>query len=592
MTIETTHHRVPAVDLAELTHGRGTAEAVRRLAASERSARMIVLYGLLHALADGGVDSGPLAPAARAWRLITEAESADRAAAEQSLMYPLTGIWAAHVFRRLRGVVTDPTPLWIDLGYLHALAAAAAIRARLDFTVDIPVRGGLAVLPGLGYATFPDVDTEPARVESRGGVVTVTNGDRRVVAAPGAPGWHPAAVCVAEAHGARLEVILDDFDPYRNLQGYSAAPQLDPDDVEQWRTFIAGAWAILVEQDRPAAESVAATLTVLVPIPKGRPLRPLSASCDEAFAAVLASMPDDEEQLASTLVHETQHVRLGAVLHLFRFVADQPAPRLYAPWRDDPRPLSGLLQGMYAFIGVTDFYRGRRHPVAAFEVALWRHQLHRVLTGLCGHPALAPMGRQLVDNLAETVGRWMSEPIDPRLRSLGEAAAADHFGQWRCYHLPVPDDVVDGLATAWLAGRSCPAVPETADPDPVVDRGVGRLDSRAILTRIRLGDPDRFARLRTMQAEVDRVVPGTIDADLYYVAEEHKEARDRYERHLAVNPGDPRGWLGLGLTLAALGEAPKMLLARPELVRAVALRIAERGEVASARALVRWFEYC
>ncbi|GAB2617740.1 HEXXH motif domain-containing protein [Paractinoplanes abujensis] len=592
MIIESPHHRVPAVDFAQLTHGRGTAEAVRRLAVSERSARMIVLYGLLHTLAAGRHDVGPLAPPAEAWRLITEAESADRAAAEQTMMYPLTGIWAAHVFRRLRGVIADPAPLWLDLGHLHALAAASAVRAGLDFTIDIPVRDGLAVLPGLGYATFPAVDAGTAQVEARSGVVTMTNGDRRVPVASGASDWHPAVRCVAETDGAHLEVILDDFDPYRNLQGYSAAPQLDPGDVERWRTLLTGAWRILVEQDRTAAESVAATLTVLVPIPRGKPLRPLSASCDEAFAAVLASMPDDEEQLASTLVHETQHVRLGAVLHLFRFVADRPAARLYAPWRDDPRPLPGLLQGVYAFTGVTDFYRGRGHAVATFEVALWRHQLNRVLAGLREHPALTPAGRLLVGNLAETVQQWLSEPIDPRLRALGEAAAADHFGQWRCYHLPVPDDTVDALTTAWLTGRPCPAVPEAADPDPVVDIGVGRLDSRAVLTRIRLGDPEEFARLRAAPAEAGRVVAGTLEADFSYVAGDYHDARDRYDRHLAANPGDPHGWLGLGLTLAALGEAPKTLLARPELVRAVARRIADRGGTASARSLVDWFESC
>ena len=27
----------------------------------------------------------------------------------------------------------------------------------------------------------------------------------------------------------------------------------------------------------------------------------------------------------------------------------------YAPWRDDPRPISGLLQGIYAFVCITEF---------------------------------------------------------------------------------------------------------------------------------------------------------------------------------------------------------------------------------------------
>jgi hypothetical protein len=36
----------------------------------------------------------------------------------------------------------------------------------------------------------------------------------------------------------------------------------------------------------------------------------------------------------------------------------RPAP--YAPWRSGPRPLNGLLQGAYAFLGVSGFWRQQR----------------------------------------------------------------------------------------------------------------------------------------------------------------------------------------------------------------------------------------
>ena len=31
---------------------------------------------------------------------------------------------------------------------------------------------------------------------------------------------------------------------------------------------------------------------------------------------------------------------------------------VYVPWRDDPRPASGLLQGVYAHLGIARFRRG------------------------------------------------------------------------------------------------------------------------------------------------------------------------------------------------------------------------------------------
>lgn len=50
----------------------------------------------------------------------------------------------------------------------------------------------------------------------------------------------------------------------------------------------------------------------------------------------------------STLVHEFQHIMLGGVLHVAPVHCAVQRQRSYAPWRDDPRPLGGLLQGVYA----------------------------------------------------------------------------------------------------------------------------------------------------------------------------------------------------------------------------------------------------
>jgi HEXXH motif-containing protein len=36
--------------------------------------------------------------------------------------------------------------------------------------------------------------------------------------------------------------------------------------------------------------------------------------------------------------------------------------RCYAPWREDLRPISGFLQGTYAFLGVSGFWRRRSPP--------------------------------------------------------------------------------------------------------------------------------------------------------------------------------------------------------------------------------------
>jgi uncharacterized protein len=74
------------------------------------------------------------------------------------------------------------------------------------------------------------------------------------------------------------------------------------------------------------------------------------------------ALPEDGETLALLLIHEFQHVKPGAMLDLFELCDPVAAGRLfYAPWRDDPRPVEALLQGTYAHVGVTDYWRARRH---------------------------------------------------------------------------------------------------------------------------------------------------------------------------------------------------------------------------------------
>jgi len=59
---------------------------------------------------------------------------------------------------------------------LAAVAAATAIRAGVDFTIDVLTFGNDLCLPGLGLAI--GVGAGPARVTAAGGEITVRGADR------------------------------------------------------------------------------------------------------------------------------------------------------------------------------------------------------------------------------------------------------------------------------------------------------------------------------------------------------------------------------------------------------------------------------
>lgn len=155
------HHRLPSADLDELSCGEGGPATVDLLLAAERSRRLLLLRML-----DDATDLGP------AWDLLSAVQRRAPEVVDELLMYPQTGMWLATALRRLRGSEPqDDPPLWVVLGHVSSLAAAAALRAELDFSIEIPMRHGRVPLPTLGCAELPA--TEPwttATVRGEGAV--------------------------------------------------------------------------------------------------------------------------------------------------------------------------------------------------------------------------------------------------------------------------------------------------------------------------------------------------------------------------------------------------------------------------------------
>jgi len=114
---------------------------------------------------------------------------------------------------------------------------------------------------------------------------------------------------------------------------------------------------------------------VLVIVPYRVPLEgQVSASAAENFGAIALSPSDDPSLCAAILAHEIQHLKLSAVLDIVALTLPDDHQRYYAPWRPDPRPLNGLLQGAYAFLGVSAFWR-RQHQISRGGAAASRYRV-------------------------------------------------------------------------------------------------------------------------------------------------------------------------------------------------------------------------
>ncbi len=112
--------------------------------------------------------------------------------------------------------------------------------------------------------------------------------------------------------------------------------------------------------------------------------------------------------------------------------------RFYAPWRDDPRPVPGLLQGAYAYLGVTDFWRRQRHVEtgaaavhAAAEFSRWCASALSVTRTLLDSGRLTRPGELFASAMARRLERWQDEEVSAQARALARERAERHLADWR-----------------------------------------------------------------------------------------------------------------------------------------------------------------
>lgn len=592
----TPRHRIPVADLDAVAAGRVTGKTAARLFRIERSRRMLMLRGVTAALVAAG-DPGPLPPATEAVELLLRAEAADGRVVSELLAHPAVGVWAVGLLTRLRSKEAADAPgrpLWQDAGYLHALAGAAAVRAGVSAVVRVPARNGTVCLPTLGRAEFPGPHVEYATAvldtstPGAGETATLTLGTRvlRLSEEPGRPGerWHPVRTLVWCPGGRAHSPVLDDSDPYRDFRDpHPVREPLTAAEEDRWRRLLAEAGQVLAARHPDAGELLSSFLRTLAPLPRMPRFRAASASYSEAVGGVLASEPYDATELAATLVHEARHSVLNSLAHqvgLFRRPdpKDPEEPLLYAPWRSDPRPTSGLVHGAFAFAGVADFWRVERHALhghradlAHFEFAVWRDAVAQALRSLSApepQACLTDWGCRFVARLASWTAPWAREQVPPRPLATARAEGVDLRVTWRLHHLRADPGAVRELAERWRAGQP----PRGVDVPVELGRpgAAGGREPRSELRRVLLADGEPAGGIDGVDRPADLLA-----ADLSLVAGDTADALRGYRTVLADDPGAHAAWAGLALALAAADAtaATPSLLGRPELVRALALEL-------------------
>jgi HEXXH motif-containing protein len=392
-----TPHILPGEMLDELAAGYGGPDGISALWRGQQSRRLLLLKLLIER-------AGPSADRDDAVAAIVAAECRN-SIARRVLVEPMVGVWAAATIRSMAGSGAPAE----QLGHLGAVAAAASLSAGTIAELRGFASQGWLYVPTIGRVPVSS-DDGPVRLSTNHGRLRVDG----VEFGPADRRWQLRRKLITSHRGN--PVYLEDVDPYRNAYHVAAADRLPTTEFDRWKRLLADTWRILTRHAPVRAAELAEGLHSLVPLRKPTANAAHSATAREAVGVVGLDRPRGGADFAVALVHEFQHSKLSAVLDIVPLYDGGSDRRFFAPWRTDPRPIGGLLQGVYAFIAVADTWRALssapdEFPQAQREFAEARAQVSDALDTLAGSGLLTPSGERFLIGMRRSVERLQAVDV-------------------------------------------------------------------------------------------------------------------------------------------------------------------------------------
>ncbi|RFS82065.1 HEXXH motif domain-containing protein [Actinomadura spongiicola] len=428
--MDVSYHRPSSRLLRELAAGAGGIPAMRVLDDIQASRHLLLVRAVAEQARSSG-DRGTAERVRRAYRMLADLDAAHPVEVRRVLRHPAVGAWAARTIRDARRGGSSGA-----MEQLSTVAAAATIRAGGDATVTVPARGTTVMLPSLGAAVLNRPAMSPTVRVAGGRAVVEAPGTRVEVPADArtdAPGWLGLRRVTVSSAGLSLDVLIDDLDPYR-LPAGALRDRLPGSELRRWAEDLAAAWHRLVGRHREVAEEASVAVRVVTPLADPGTGR-ISASSREVHGAIGFSRTSDACALALALAHETQHIKLAALVEAVPMIRPGHDRLYYAPWRNDPRPVYGMLQGTYAHLGVAAFWRRERgwtpgdmHAHTEFE--RWRTAALWACDSLLRGDGLTSAGVDFVHGMADTLRLWAREPVPAQAMRSASRKAARHRACW------------------------------------------------------------------------------------------------------------------------------------------------------------------
>lgn len=208
-----------------------------------------------------------------------------------------------------------------------------------------------------------------------------------------------------------IEELPSAFENLATDQG-AALVRVSELDEEHVRTTLNSALTLIAELAPALFASVRFLLRALHVLDSRGPDFDISLTLPELPNSVFLSVPQSGERdavsrLAEALVHEVLHLQLSLIERCCPLIrTDSNEETAYSPWRDEYRPVGGVIHGLFVFRGVESLWSNlaENRQIGASEFAgsrveEIRGQCRRVRLAQCD--SLTPFGREVLSGIAD-----------------------------------------------------------------------------------------------------------------------------------------------------------------------------------------------
>lgn len=208
--------------------------------------------------------------------------------------------------------------------------------------------------------------------------------------------------------------------------------EIDPDiDEEEW--ISTGQQALeLIQLNRVCYELAQTFISYVVPLKQRSAVQNLSFSSRQLPNVIFKNNERSPFLWGETLVHEADHQFFYALEECYSFWnvdGESQKAAYYSPWRDDARPLDGILRGVSAFTRVADYYSAVVMSVDGSDAdRIGRLLLQRVVE--CEEAT-----RTLIESkqLSDAGGQYVSELCVVQTQADRAVQDRPGYGEWRAH---------------------------------------------------------------------------------------------------------------------------------------------------------------